>query len=91
MFQTVFLSNSGAICRAPNEIKAHDGKMGKGTQTCKSMRWMGVKSPCLQLILDTNNTRCLNATGCYLSSVTVFPLSVSVFMLKKINLQKNKK
>ena len=64
MFRTVFLSNSGAICRAPNETKAHDGKVGKGAQACISMRWMGVKSPCFQLILDTNNTRYLNATGC---------------------------
>ena len=44
MFRTVFLSNSGAICRAPNETKAHDGKVGKGAQACMSMRWMGVKS-----------------------------------------------
>ena len=64
MFRTVFLSDSGAICRAPDETKAHDGKVGKGAQACMSMRWMGVKSPCLQLILDTNNTIYLNATGC---------------------------
>ena len=64
MFRTVFLFNSGVICRAPDEIKAHDGKVGKGAQACMSMRWMGVKSPCLQLILDTNNTIYLNATGC---------------------------
>ena len=56
MFRTVFLSNSCAICRATNETKAHDGKVGKGAQACMSVRWMGVKSPCLQLILDTNNT-----------------------------------
>ena len=42
MFRTVFLSNSGAICRAPNETKAHVGKVGKGTQAYKSMKWMGV-------------------------------------------------
>ena len=55
MFRTVFLSDSGAICRAPNKAKAHDGKMGKGAQACMSMRWMGVKPPCLQLILETNS------------------------------------
>ena len=41
MFRTVFLSNSGAICRAPNESKAHDGKVGKGAQAYMSMRWRG--------------------------------------------------
>ena len=56
MIRTVFLSDSGTICRAPNETKAHDGKVSKGAQACMSVRCMGVKSVCLQLILDTNNT-----------------------------------
>ena len=54
MFRTVFLSDSGAICRAPNETKAHDGKVGEGAQACMSTGWMGVKSPCHQLIINTN-------------------------------------
>ena len=49
------VSDSGTICRAPNETKAHDGKVGKGAQACMSVRWMGVKSPCLQLIINTNS------------------------------------
>ena len=45
-------------------LKLPDGEVGKGAQACMSTGWMGVKSPCLQLIKDTNNTRYLNETGC---------------------------